>query len=419
MVWTTLAHHIDIEWLREAYQRVRKDGAAGVDGVTAARYAEKLEENLESLLARFKTGQYRAPPVRRTYIPKDKGRRRPIGIPTFEDKVLQRAVVMLLEAVYEQDFLDCSYGFRPGRSAHQALERLRGGMMEMWGGYVVEIDIESFFDMLDHGILRDMLDKRMRDGVLRRAIGKWLTAGVLEDGEVRRAEKGSPQGGVISPLLANIYLHEVLDQWFEREVRPRMRGRSWMVRYADDAVFVFEHEEDARRVLEVLPKRFARFGLRLHPEKTRLVPFKSPGRRFGARTGRGGNRPKSFDFLGFTHYWALSRSNYDVIKRKTSKKRLSMALRRIAEWCRRNRHRPVREQHRELSRKVRGHYAYYGIQGNMRSLGLFLHEVYNLWRKWLGRRSWKAQMSWERFGRLRTQYPMPTPYLAAIRAARP
>lgn len=231
----SLAHHIDVELLREAYRRTRKSGAPGVDGRTAAQYAEDLEENLQSLLNRFRSGSYKAPPVRRAHIPKGDGQQtRPIGIPTFEDKILQRAVAMVLEAVYEQDFLDSSYGFRPNRSAHQALADLWLRLTEMGGGWVVEVDIQSFYDSLDHSQLRSFLDRRVRDGVLRRSIDKWLRAGVLEEGELSHPQAGTPQGGVISPLLSNLYLHEVLDQWFEREVQPRLQGRSWLIRYADD-----------------------------------------------------------------------------------------------------------------------------------------------------------------------------------------
>jgi group II intron reverse transcriptase/maturase len=239
LAFTTLAHHIDVELLHEAYRRTRKDGATGIDGQTATEYAANLEGNLQSLLNRFKSGTYRAPPVRRVYIPKADGRTlRPIGIPTFEDKVLQRAVTMVLEAIYEQDFLDCSYGFRPNRSAHQALEALWRGLMEMGGGVVIEVDIKSYFDTVEHRHIRSFLDKRVRDGVLRRAIDKWLKAGVFEEGSVHRADEGSPQGGVVSPLLSNIYLHEVLDTWFATDVVPRLRAKAFMVRYADDAVIV-------------------------------------------------------------------------------------------------------------------------------------------------------------------------------------
>jgi len=232
---TTLSHHIDLDFLREAYRRTRKDGAIGVDEMSAKQYAEKLDEHLRSLLERFKSGTYWAPPVRRVHIPKGDGTKtRPIGIPTFEDKVLQRAVTMVMEAIYEQDFLDCSWGFRPGRSALGALEKLREGLTKMHGGWVIEVDIESFFDTIDHSQLRSFLDQRVRDGVLRRMIDKWLQAGVLEEGAVHYPDGGTPQGGVISPLLANIYLHHVLDTWFETMARPKLRGEAFLVRYADD-----------------------------------------------------------------------------------------------------------------------------------------------------------------------------------------
>src|SRR2546426_6290932 len=264
----SLAHHIDLELLHEAFRRTRKDGATGVDGQTASEYEERLEENLRSLLDRFKSGRYKAPPVRRTYVPKGDGSQtRPIGIPTFEDKVLQRAVVMVIEAVYEQDFLPCSYGYRPGRSAHHALQDLWEGLMTMGGGWVLEVDIKSFFDTISHPRLREILDQRVRDGVLRRTIDKWFAAGVLEGMELSHPDAGTPQGGVVSPLLANIYLHEVLDQWFERDVKPRLASRAFMVRFADDLVMVFANERDARRVWDVLPKRLGRYGLTLHPTK--------------------------------------------------------------------------------------------------------------------------------------------------------
>ena len=406
-VLTTLAHHIDEVWLREAYRRTRKDGAVGVDGVTAAQYEAELEANLKSLLERFKSGRYRAPAVRRVHIPKPgKAKKtRPIGIPTLEDKVLQRAVLMVLEPIYEQDFLECSYGFRPGRSAHQALDALWRGLMTMGGGWIIDLDIQSFFDDVDWDHLRRFLDQRVRDGVIRRAIGKWLNAGVMESGEVSHPERGTPQGGVVSPLLSNLYLHEVLDVWFEHEVKPRLRGRAFEVRFADDAALVFEREEDARRVLAVLSKRFAKYGLRLHPEKTRLVDFRSPPR----REQDGSQRERSFALLGFTHFWGRSRKGRWIVQRKTAKDRFTRALREIGQWCRAHRHRPVAAQQAALRRKLQGHYAYYGITGNAGALGRFLHEVRRLWRKWLHRRSWRGRMTWEKFVRLSTRYPLPPP----------
>ncbi|MCF8083667.1 MAG: group II intron reverse transcriptase/maturase [Deltaproteobacteria bacterium] len=408
MVWTTLAHHIDFDLLKEAYRLTRKDGAVGVDGQTAKEYGENLEGNLRDLLNRFKSGEYKAPPVRRTYVPKGDGKRtRPIGIPTFEDKVLQRAVAMVLNAVYEQDFLDCSYGFRPGRSAHDALEGLWKDTMRMGGGHVLELDIKKCFDVLDHGHLRSFLDKRVRDGVIRKAIDKWLKAGVLEAETISHPETGTPQGGVVSPILMNIYLHEVLDKWFLQDVKPCLRKEAYLKRYADDAVVVFYSKEDAERVMEVLPKRFGRFGLSLHPDKTRLVKFTRPG----CDNNREG-RPDSFDFLGFTHYWAKSRKGNWIVKRKTAKDRFSRGLKRIGQWCRTHRHWPVSEQHRVLSLKLRGHAQYYYIRGNSSVVGRFYHEARKIWRKWLNRRSQRSRMIWERFTRLRKRYPFPAPKLA-------
>jgi RNA-directed DNA polymerase len=408
MSFTSLNHHLDLSWLHEAYRRTRKDGAAGVDGQTAADYAEHLEANLQDLLERAKSGRYRAPAVRRVHIPKGDGRTtRPIGIPTFEDKVLQRAVVMVLEPIYEQDFVDCSYGFRPGRSAHQALEAWRDQLMGCGGGWVIELDVQRFFDTLDKAQLRTFVQRRVRDGVLLRLIGKWLNAGVLEDGAVRHPEAGTPQGGVISPLLANIFLHEVLDVWFEREIRPRLKGRAVLIRYADDAVLGFSQEEDARRVLAVLPKRFGKYGLSLHPEKTRLVEFRRPPRGGGPRGPVNPRRPGTFDLLGFTHYWAKSRRGNWVIKRKTATHRLSRALTRIGQWCRTHRHRPVSEQHTALVQKLRGHYGYYGITGNSWKLGQFLNGVIRRWHYWLNRRSQRGKWTWERFERMLRARPLP------------
>jgi group II intron reverse transcriptase/maturase len=409
MSFTSLHHHIDLAWLQEAYRRTRKDGAAGVDGQTAAAYAEDLEANLQDLLDRAKSGRYRAPAVKRVHIPKGDGSTtRPIGIPTFEDKVLQRAVAMVLEPIYEQDFLDCSYGFRPGRSAHQALEVWRDQLMGFGGGWVIELDVQRFFDTLDKAQLRTFVQRRVRDGVLVRLIGKWLNAGVLEEGTVRYPEAGTPQGGVISPLLANIFLHEVLDVWFEQEIKPRLTGRAVLIRYADDAVLGFSHEEDARRVLAVLPKRFGRYGLSLHPDKTRLIEFRRPPRSGGPKGPSDAPRRRgTFDLLGFTHYWARSRRGYWVIKQKTATDRLSRAITRIGRWCREHRHLPVGEQQRALAQKVRGHYGYYGITGNSRLLDDFLRAVERRWHYWLNRRSQQRSWTWERFRRFLRARPLP------------
>jgi len=405
MVFTTLAHHIDVAFLHEAYRRTRKDGVAGVDGETAETYSADLESNLKNLLDRFKSGRYHAPPVRRIHIPKGDGvSTRPIGIPTFEDKVLQRAVSMLLDAVYEQDFLDCSYAFRRGRSAHQALDVLWRGVMSMGGGWVLELDIESFFDTMSHSRLREFLDKRMCDGVLRRAIDKWFKAGVMEGEITSRPEAGVPQGGVVSPILSNLYLHNVLDQWFEQEVRPRLAGRAMLIRFADDATLVFANETDARRVMDVLPKRFGKYGLKLHPDKTRLVDFRRPSNRSAP-----GDSPGTFDLLGFRHYWGRSKRGKWIVLRKTSPKRLSRAHKRMNLWCRNHRHFKLADQHALLVRKLRGHYAYFGITGNSRAINSFWQATMRMWRKWLGRRGQQRPVQWDRFVQILKRYPLPPP----------
>ena len=299
---TNVHPYLDLEWLREAYRRTRKDGAPGVDGETWKSYGENLEANLVDLMNRAKSGRYRAPPVRRVHIPKGSGSEtRPIGIPTLEDKVLQRAVLMLLEPILEGEFHPHSYGFRPGRSAHQALAALWEQCSRLRTEWIVDADLRKYFDTIDKQHLRTMLRKRVRDGVIDRLVGKWLNAGVLEDGVWWCPEHGTPQGGVLSPLLSNLYLHDVLDEWLVREVPAHLKGGWFITRFADDYVLGFERREDAERVLRVLPKRFGRYGLSLHPEKTRLVPFGRPVTRDGRM--RDGQSPGTFDFLGFSHYW--------------------------------------------------------------------------------------------------------------------
>jgi RNA-directed DNA polymerase len=409
MGFTSLAHLIDIDWLKEAFDRTRKDGAVGVDGQDGEDYAADLEGDLKSLLERAKSGTYRAPPVRRVHIPKagPATETRPLGIPTFEDKVLQRAVVMVLEAIYEQDFKNCSYGFRPGRSAHQALEGLWKQTMAMGGGWIVDVDIRKFFDAIDHGHLRDFLKRRVRDGVLLRLIGKWLNAGVLEDGCITHPAQGSPQGGVVSPILSNIVLHYVLDDWFEREVQPRLKGRSFLIRYADDFVMGFSREEDARRVMDVLPKRFEKYGLTIHPEKTRLVPFERPGHDRDGTSSGVRTPPGSFELLGFTHYWARSRNGNWAVKRKTSGSRFRRGLKALSDWCRFHRHHPMGDQHRTLSQKLVGHFAYYGITGNSMALTRFRAAATWIWKRWLSRRRRGGRMSWDRLNRFLKRHPLP------------
>lgn len=400
----TLAHYIDVDWLREAYRRTRKGGAVGVDGQSAEQYAEHLEENLQSLLDRAKSGRYRAPPVRRVHIPKGDGMEtRPIGIPTFEDKVLQRAVTMILSEVYEQSFHDFSYGFRPGRSAHQALQTFQNAAVRMGGGWVVEVDIRKFFDTVDHAYMREILCQRIRDGVLLRLIGKWLNAGVLEGLDLSYPEEGTPQGGVISPVLANIYLHEVLDDWFVRQVQPVLTGRAVLVRYADDVAALFESKRDAERFLQVLPKRFGKFGLTLHPEKTRLVPFQRPD-----RVTDDEDRPGTFNLLGFTHCWKLSRRGKWFVMQKTAKDRFSRALHRLREWCRWHRHDSLEAQQHAIAKKLNGHDAYYGITSNFDAIARFHYEARRVWRKALARRS-QQRLPWRKMVRILRRFPLPAP----------
>jgi group II intron reverse transcriptase/maturase len=412
----SLAHYIDLHWLEEAYHRTRKDGAAGIDDVTGKEYAENLDDNLQHLLDRLKSGTYKAPPVKRKHIPKGtKGETRPIGIPTFEDKIVQRAVVMLLEPIYEQDFHDVSYGFRPKRSAHQALEVVWKATMGANGGWVLEVDLRQFFDTLDHKHLREFVSRRVRDGVLRRLIGKWLKAGVMEGGELSFSETGTPQGGVISPLLANIYLHYVLDEWFEKQVKPVMRDKTRLIRYADDFVIVFQSKYDAERVMAVISKRFEKYGLTVHSEKTRLIDFRSPTHSERRReeksndSKKGGGRPETFDLLGFTHYWGKTRKGGWAVIRKTMKSQMVCSVQKIDQWCRNNRHKPIREQWKELCIKVRGHYGYYGITGNVRCLRKFLYQVERSWRRWLDRRNSKRRFTWEKFKDFLARYSLPTP----------
>ena len=405
-VFTSLNHFIDTEWLRYAYHLTRKDGAPGVDGQTAADYSADLEANLQSLLDRIKSGQYKAPPVRRVHIPKADGATRPLGIPTFEDKVAQRAFLLLLEPIYEADFRPHSYGFRPGRSAHQALRELRSQIMRCRLHWILDVDIRQYFDTIDHRWLRGFLDQRVTDGVVRRMIDKWLRAGICEGGQVSRPERGTPQGGVISPLLANIFLHYVLDEWFQRDVQPRMKRRCGLVRYADDMVLGFEDVLDCIRVREVLGKRLPKYGLSLHPDKTKMVDF-----RFGIPDGKQhpATQAATFDFLGFTHVWGKSRWGNNVVFQRTAKGRYARALKAIHDWCKRNRHQSMDEQQELLGKVMTGHYSYYGITENGRRIRWYAHAVQRIWHYWLAHRTRGNQNRWKRFERLLSSHPLPSP----------
>ena len=399
---TALNQHMDLNWMHEAYRRVRKDAAPGVDGQTVAEYGENLTENLRDLLARAKSGRYRAPPVKRAYVPKNEKEDRPIGLPTTEDKILQRAVVMLLEPIYEREFLPFSFGFRPGRSAHQALKYLREQCHKQKVEWVLEVDLRKFFDTVGHEHIRELLGRRVQDGVITRLIGKWLKAGVWEDGRVSYPQEGTPQGGVVSPIISNIYLHEVLDKWFLEAVQPACRGHTFMVRFADDFVMGFERLEDAQKVMRVIDKRFARFGLKINAEKTRLVPFKRPPTHGdGPPSG-----PGTFDFLGFTLFWGKTRRGFYVVMPKTARKRFTRALEAISQWCRENRHLGLKEQQEMLSAKLRGHDAYYAVTFNLRMLVKLRQCVRRVWLKWLHRRNRGRAMNWEQFKALHRTLPL-------------
>jgi RNA-directed DNA polymerase len=409
MAFTSLNHYVDYEWVHYAYKCTRKDGAVGVDGQTAEAYVANLEQNLLSLIERLKSGRYRAPPVRRHYIDKPDGGKRGLGIPGFEDKVAQRAIVMLLEPIYEQTFLDCSFGFRPARSAHQALQAVRSGIMERGGRWVLDVDVRKYFASIGYALLRELLARRVTDGVVRRLIDKWLKAGVLEEGQLFYPEAGTPEGGVVSPILANVVLHYVLDEWFAEQVQPRLRGRSTLVRYCDDFVMLFANKDDAERVLAVLGKRLGRYGLQLHPNKTRLVDFRYRGPHQHARDGL--TLATSFNFLGFTHVWGRSRKGKAMVRQRTAKERFARTLKAFGQQCRHMRHWSLSDQHRRLAQMLRGHFAYFGITGNSDRLNDLHHQVRCCWRKWLSRRSDRRNLPWTAFAQIEARLPLPKPLI--------
>jgi group II intron reverse transcriptase/maturase len=411
----SIAHFLTQEALWGAFASLRKDAAAGVDGVTYADYEGHLVENLCTLYEKLKSKSYRAQPLRRIYIDKEDGRKRPISIPALEDKIVQRATVELLNAIFEQDFLDCSYGFRPGRSAHDALDEVGRVICRRPTQYVLELDICSYFDSIVREHLMEMIGRRVSDASILRLIGKWINVGVIEDGRLLQSETGTGQGQIISPLLANLYLHHVLDRWFKDEVKPRLKGQAYEIRYADDALLCFQHREDAQRVLEVLPKRFAKYGLTLHPQKTRLVEF---GRHAHDQAKRLKTKPATFDFLGFTHRCATSRNGKFTVHVGTMKKRLRRGLKAVADWCQQHRHDPVDYQQRRLNAKLRGHYQYYGRPTNYRSLWKFFRAVRRLWRTGLNRRTRGRHLTWERFAKLLARFPLLCPSITRAWSAR-
>jgi group II intron reverse transcriptase/maturase len=399
----SLAHLIDEQLLAGAYARLNSNSAVGVDGITKEQYGQDLQSKLRGLHERLKSKSYRHQPILRVHIPKEKkGQTRPIGISATEDKVVQNALREVLEAVYEQTFTDCSYGFRPGRSAHGAVRALTRAVDEGKANWILEFDVVSFFDSVRRTQLMEMLQERVADGSLLRLIGKCLHVGVLDGTAFTEPSEGTVQGSTLSPLLGNVYLHTVLDRWFAEEVRPRLRGKATFIRFADDGVFGFERQDDAERVQAVLGKRMERFGLTLHPEKTRLLDFRRP-----PRLRSEGRSPTTFDFLGFCWYYRRTRKGSWTVTCKTRRARLVRAIQRVYGWCRRNRHLPVREQHAQLVRRVQGHINYFGVNGNIISLRRFVYQVERSWHKWLNRRSQRARLDWERFQDLLKSLPLP------------
>lgn len=407
----TIAHLITVETLWEAYHDLKRGASSGVDGVTAIEYERDLKKNLDDLHRRMRGRQYRAQPLRRVYIEKDGGKKRPLSIPAIEDKIVQKAVARLLNSIYEQDFFPVSYGYRNGRNAHDALLALWKHIMDGKVNYVLEADIQDYFGSIVRTKLMEIIQRRIGEKSILHLIGKWLNAGVIEEGRLLMTEGGIHQGAVISPLLANIYLHEALDYWVEKMVKPVMRGEVRLFRFADDFVVCFERLDDAQRFKETLPKRFSKYGLVLHPEKTKLIEF---GRKAWKRWRGGGKKPPTFNFLGFTLISGTGRKGDFVVKRKTMSKRQNRGLNAVYQWCRKNRHRPLTEQWLRLKGMLRGHYAYYAIRTNYRSVEKFYFGVRWIWRKWLGRRSRNGQISWEKYIRMLKRYPLPRPRITRV-----
>lgn len=415
-VFRTLAHLVTEEALGWSYRQLRREAAAGVDEITAQDYEKNLWGNLKDLHGRLRERRYRAQPMRRVYIEKEDGKRRPLSIPGLEDKIVQKAVSEILGRIYEEDFLPCSYGYRPGRNAQEAVLAIQKKITLGEVNCVLEADIQDYFGSIVRKQLMEFLGKRVVDQDILRLIGKWLAVGVIEDGRLLLSENGTYQGSVISPILANVYLHEGLDLWVEHEVKPRMKGEVTLFRYADDFVACFQEREDAERFLRVLPKRFEKYGLKLHPEKTRLLAF---GRTPWWRSKGKGGKPGTFNFLGFTFYCAQSLNGRFTVKSKTMSKRLRRGLLSVADWCRKNRHQSVENQSGHLALVLEGHYQYYGLRANYRCLRQFYQGCLCLWKKWLGRRHRAGAVPWDKFTKILQRNPLPLPHLTQGRRENP
>ena len=395
----TISQYLTDEWVKEAFRRTRKTGAAGVDGKTSKDFEENFDKNITDLIDLCKSGRYRAPSARRVYIPKGNGENRPLGIPTFSDKVLQRAVLMLLEPIFEPMFYGSSYGFRPGKSAHDCIKDLRESLHTSGGCHVIDVDIRKFFDTIPRQLMREQVEQRVRDGVITRIIAKWLHAGIMENGNVSYSDLGTPQGGVLSPFLANVFLHYVLDEWFHETATKHLRGKAEIFRFADDFVIVCRTRDDAERLLKALHGRLGKYGLDLHPTKTRLVDFRKP------REGKS----ESFDFLGFTFYWGKSRRKKRIVRVKTMGERVTRTMSRLNLLCRAIRHWPITDQWARINRALRGHYNYYGVSFNQRGVWRIRYFATFIWQKWLSRRSQKRHMGWGKFRKLLLRYPLAQP----------
>jgi RNA-directed DNA polymerase len=409
--FTALLHHVTVDALERSFRRLRRSAAAGVDGVTVEEYAQDLESRLEDLHARVHSGRYRPCPVRRVWIPKADGGLRPLGVPALEDKIVQGAVAEVLSAVYEADFMGFSYGFRPGRSPQQALKAFHTAVMTQYVNWVLDADIRSFFDSVDHEWLLRIVAHRVADPRILRLVRGWLKAGVVEEKEWTETERGTPQGSGISPLLANVFLHYVLDLWVHQWRSRQAQGQVSVVRFADDFVMGFQSRADAERLRVELEQRLRAFGLEPHPHKTRLIEFgRLPALR---RKQRGDRRPSTFAFLGLTHYCGWTRDGRFVCKQRTQSKRLARKLREVKEEARRRMHRPLADQQRWLASVLRGHYRYYGVEGNSRALAVFLHQVSQIWYRSLRRRS-QRPLSWNAYKEILHRLPLPPPRLPTV-----
>lgn len=403
----SLAHLLNEECLTESYRELNVYAAIGVDGVSYKEYGKELAANIRSLIERLKSGKYKAVDIRRVWIPKPDGGQRPLGIMVLEDKIVQRGVVKILSAIYEQDFRDSSYGFRQGRNGHDALKAIELSIMEGGVNYLLDVDIKGYFDHIDHAVLMDMLRERIADRTILRLIGKWLKVGVLEEGKRTCNELGVPQGAVISPLLANIYLHYVLDLWIEKEVAKQLIGRVYLIRYADDLIIGCKNRQDAQKVWDMLPTRLAKFGLELSKEKSRLIEF---GQIAYMRSKRMGCKLNTFDFLGFTHYMTRDRKGGLRLGRKTIGKRMRRTLVALNDKLRRLRNAlPFKDLYKHLCRILKGYYNYFGFAGNSATLNKFDDVVQRMWFKWLNRRSQKKSYDWNGFKALLSQFPLPKP----------